>query len=159
MAVLAVPFALSAQPQQVPGGGRTLRASDLIRVVPRRVPNGNKPVEALQLKIHGFLNQLKTGQTKEAYNRLLKGSRIAQQPDKVELLVAKTEQAFAVYGKMIKYEPFDTYEVGSSVVVVTYLTNLPVQPLRWRFVYYKPAEDWTIIDVRVDDVLVDLLDD
>lgn len=159
-ALLCAPVLVTAQNAPPPGmGARPIQASDLIRVTPRREPNGQKPAPEIQLKIEGFLKKLQGGQVKEAYVQLLTGSRIAQQPDKVELLIAKTNQAFGVYGKMIRYEAFDSYEVGSSIVVSTYLTNLPVQPLRWRFVYYKPANEWTIIDVRVDDVLNDLLNE
>ncbi|MEM1058875.1 MAG: hypothetical protein AAGK14_06480 [Verrucomicrobiota bacterium] len=159
--LLAALLAATSAPAQntPPPGTRPLQASDLIRVTPRRAPNGEAPANALKLQIDTFFAGLKKGETRGAYNQLLKGSRIASQPDKVELLVAKTDQAFGIYGKMIKYEPYDTYSVGSSLVSTTYLTNLPVQPLRWRFVFYKPEDDWTIIDVRVDDVIVDLLED
>jgi len=151
-----VPVAADAQPQTGPGT-RPIQASDLIRVLPRREPNGEAPPAALRQKIDAFFAKLGQSETQAAYNQLLKGSRIAQQPDNVALLVAKTDQAFGVYGKLIKYEPLDTYEFGSSVISTTYLSNLPVQPLRWRFIFYKPADEWTIIDVRVDDVVSDML--
>ena len=155
--LLAVPATMLAQNTTTPVQ-RNIKASDLIRVVPRRKPTPEPAIAAVRLPIEAFFNLLKQNKVPEAFTQLLKGSRIGQQPEQVSVLVGTTQQAFGLYGKMISYEVYDTYTVGSSLIVTTYLTNLPVEPIRWRFVYYKPDKEWRIIDIRVDDVLVDLIE-
>lgn len=105
-----------------------------------------------------FFANLKTGDTTKAYEELLLNTRLAERKENLRLFIEKTDQALGLYGKVLNYEIYDNYNVGSGLMVLTYLSYHPVQPLRWRFVYYKPEKAWMLIDVRVDDVLEDLLD-
>jgi hypothetical protein len=94
----------------------------------------------------------------EAFDLLLKDTRLSAREENVKELIRRTEQALGLYGKMNDYEVVDTYQVGSRMLVTTYLSALQVQPLRWRFVYYKADKNWMLIDLRVDDHLADLVE-
>ncbi len=52
----------------------------------------------------------------------------------------------------------DNYSVGSNVLVLTYLTRHDIQPLRWRFIFYRPDKTWQLINMGFDDVLLEMLD-
>ena len=76
----------------------------------------------------------------------------------MSIFVSKTQEAFGLYGPLKDYEVFDNYSVGSNVLVLTYLTRHDLQPLRWRFIFYRPDKQWGLINMGFDDVLLDMLD-
>lgn len=131
---------------------------DFIKFQTRRTPNPTAPAPELKSAIDKFFTALKAGETTKAYEDLLQNTRLAERKDNLRVFVEKTDQALGLYGKVINFEVYDNYTVGSSLMVLTYISMHPVQPLRWRLVYYKPEKAWTLIDVRVDDVLEDLID-
>jgi hypothetical protein len=131
---------------------------DIIKFQTRRTPNPTHPPAELKVPIDKFFNTLKTGDSTKAYTELLAGTRLAERKENLQIFIEKTDQAQGIYGKLISFEIYDNYNVGSSLMVLTYITNHPMQPLRWRLVYYKPEKAWMLIDVRVDDVLEDLVD-
>lgn len=137
---------------------RVPRPNDLIRLLPRRTPSPTQPVAEIKAQIDKFFNTLKAGDSTKAYEELLIGSRLGERKENVRMLIDKTDQAFGVYGKMTGVEVFDNYMIGANVSVTVYLMHLPAQPIRWRFVYYKPETTWRLIDLRVDDVLDDLIE-
>jgi hypothetical protein len=83
---------------------------------------------------------------------------LGAQKEKMSIFVSKTQEAFGLYGPLKDYEVFDNYSIGSNVLVLTYLTRHSMQPLRWRFIYYRPDKTWTLINMGFDDVLLDMLD-
>jgi len=94
----------------------------------------------------------------KAYDTFFTGSRLATQKEKTSIFVSKTQEAFGIYGPLKDYEIFDNYSIGSNVMVLTYLSRHSVQPLRWRFIYYRPDKTWTLINMGFDDILLDMLD-
>ena len=56
----------------------------------------------------------------------------------MSVFISKTQEAFGIYGALNDYEIYDNYSVGSNVIVLTYLSRHSVQPLRWRFGFYRP---------------------
>lgn len=143
---------------QEPSSRAPTRPSELIRLLPRRTPTPTQPAIEIRMPIEKFFNTLKTGDASKAYDELLINTRLAERKDNVRLLIEKTDQAAALYGKVINFEIYDSYNVGSSMIVLTYMTLHQLQPLRWRFIYYKPEKSWLLIDLRVDDVLDDLIE-
>ena len=121
-------------------------------------PNAVNPSPELAGPIDKFFKTLKTGDYAAAYETFLAGTRLGSQKDKMSVFVSKTQEAFGLYGKLNDYEIFDNYSVGSNVVVLTYLSRHDVQPLRWRFIFYRPDKTWTLINMGFDDVLLDMLD-
>ncbi len=121
-------------------------------------PNATNPSAELAGPIDKFFKTLRTGDYAGAYETFLAGSRLGAQKEKMSVFVSKTQEAFGLYGKLNDYEIFDNYSVGANVIVLTYLSRHDVQPLRWRFIFYRPDKTWTLINMGFDDVLLDMLD-
>jgi hypothetical protein len=121
-------------------------------------PNATAPPAEIAAPIDKFFKTLKTGDYPNAYETFLAGTRLGAQKDKMSVFISKTQEAFGIYGKLNDYEVYDNYSVGSNVVVLTYLTRHDLQPLRWRFVFYRADKQWMLINMGFDDVLLDMLD-
>jgi len=121
-------------------------------------PNPIAPPAELAVSLDKFFMSLKKGEYAPAYENFLAGTRLGQQKEKMSVLISKTQEAFGIYGAMNDYEIFDNYSIGSNVMVLTYLSRHSVQPLRWRFIFYRPDKTWGLINMGFDDVLLDLLD-
>ena len=121
-------------------------------------PNATNPPPEISGPIDKFFKTLKTGDYANAYEGFLAGTRLGAQKEKMSVFVSKTQEAFGIYGKLNDYEVFDNYSVGSNVLVLTYLSRHDLQPLRWRFIFYRPDKQWTLINMGFDDVLLDMLD-
>jgi len=121
-------------------------------------PNNTPPPAEIGAMIDKFFKQLKAGDYPGAYDNFLAGSPMGTQTEKKSIFVSKTEEAFGIYGEFNDYELFDNYTIGSNVYILTYLTRHEKQPLRWRFVFYRPDKTWRVINMGFDDVLLDMLD-
>jgi hypothetical protein len=120
--------------------------------------NPQPPPAEIRDAIDKFFTTLKSGDYTTAYDSFLAGTRLGEQTDKKSVFISKTQEAFGLYGKLTDWEVFDNYSIGSNVIVVTYLSRHAAQPLRWRFIYYRPDKTWGLINMGFDDVLLDLLD-
>jgi hypothetical protein len=121
-------------------------------------PNPTNPPADIAGPIDTFFKGLKAGEYANAYETFLAGTRLGSQKEKMSVFISKTQEAFGLYGKLNDYEIFDNYSVGSNVIVLTYLSRHDIQPLRWRFIFYRPDKSWTLINMGFDDVLLDMLD-
>jgi hypothetical protein len=121
-------------------------------------PNATNPPPEIAGPIDKFFKGLKAGDYASTYETFLSGTRLGAQKEKMSVFVSKTQEAFALYGKLNDYEIFDNYNVGSNVMVLTYLSRHEIQPLRWRFIFYRPDKTWNLINMGFDDVLLDMLD-
>jgi hypothetical protein len=121
-------------------------------------PNPTNPPADIAVPIDRFFKGLKAGDYAGSYETFLAGSRLGAQKEKMSVFISKTQEAFGLYGKLNDYEIFDNYSVGSNVLVLTYLSRHDVQPLRWRFIFYRPDKTWGLINMGFDDVLLDMLD-
>ena len=155
---------------QTPGGGSTADSEPLTANTPpapsrnimplqlNHKPNAVNPPPEISGPIDKFFKTLKTGDYAAAYEAFLAGSRLGAQKEKMSVFVSKTQEAFGIYGKLNDDEVFDNYSVGSNVLVLTYLSRHDLQPLRWRFIFYRADKQWTLINMGFDDVLLDMLD-
>jgi len=121
-------------------------------------PNPTNPPAELAAPIDKFFKGLESGDYANSYETFLAGTRLGAQKEKMSVFISKTQEAFGLYGKLNDYEIFDNYSVGSNVLVLTYLSRHDVQPLRWRFIFYRPDKTWGLINMGFDDVLLDMLD-
>ena len=121
-------------------------------------PNATAPPREIAEPIDRFFKGLKAGDYAESYENFLAGTRLGEQKEKMSNFISRTQEAFGLYGKLNDYEIFDNYSVGSNVLVLTYLSRHDVQPLRWRFVFYRPDKTWGLINMGFDDYLLDMLD-
>ena len=106
-----------------------------------------------------FFDSLQKVEVDQAYNVLTKGSKIAEKPEELKQLKAKTTEAIEVFGAIAGYDLVEAKSVGNRLVRVTYASHGKVYPLRWRFYFYKPEDIWRLIDMRVDDKLSGMFDE
>ena len=146
-------FSSSSAPQAPPSPSRNIMPQAL-----NHKPNAVNPPPEIAAAIDKFFKGLKGGNYADAYETFLAGTRLGAQKEKMSTMISRTEDGFGIYGKLNDYEIFDNYSVGSNVLVLTYLTRHDIQPLRWRFIYYRADKSWMLINMGFDDVLLDMLD-
>ena len=106
-----------------------------------------------------FFASLKEAKIDEGYATLTKGSKIAEKPEELRQLKAKTREAIDVFGNITGYDFVESRAIGQKLVRATYVSHGKVFPLRWRFYFYKPEDVWRLIDMRVDDKLTGIFDE
>jgi hypothetical protein len=120
-------------------------------------PNATPPPQALAPRMQKFFEKIIANKIEEAYREILADSTLTENPTNLRVFIEKTTKAFELYGRARHFEIYDHRKIGERMLVLTYLTAQPIQPLRWRFVFYRPENAWRLIDLRVDDALDDLL--
>jgi len=121
-------------------------------------PNPATPPPEIAEAVDKFFKTLKDGDYVNAYDTFLAGTRLGEQTQKKSAMISRTQEAFGLYGKLHDYEVYDNYSIGSNVLVLTYLSRHDIQPLRWRFIYYRPDKTWGLVNMGFDDFLLDMLD-
>ncbi len=106
-----------------------------------------------------FFSALKEGKIDDGYATLTKGSKIAEKPEELRQLKAKTREAIEVFGNIHGYDFVESRAIGERLVRATYVSLGKVFPLRWRFYFYKTEDVWRLIDMRVDDKLTGIFDE
>ena len=109
--------------------------------------------------VRGFFASLEKRDIDGAYENLMKGSKIAERPDEVRTLKAKTREAISLFGSVHGYDLVESKPVGERLMRATYLSLGQDFPLRCRFYFYKPEDEWQLIDLRVDDKLTGIFDE
>jgi len=163
-------FPLQAQDTAAPSAPDNNSGVQAVPAPPRNImpmsinhkPNPTPPPAEIAGPIDKFFKTLKAAEEANAYatayDTFLAGTVLGSQTDKKSAFISKTQEAFGIYGKLNDYEIYDNYSIGSNVLVLTYLTRHKMQPLRWRFIYYRPDKTWGLINMGFDDVLLDMLD-
>jgi hypothetical protein len=106
-----------------------------------------------------FFGSLQEGKIDDAYATLTRGSKIAEKPEELLQLKAKTREAIEVFGPINGFDYVESRSIGRRIVRATYVSLGKVFPLRWRFYFYKPENVWRLIDLRVDDKLTGIFDE
>ncbi len=106
-----------------------------------------------------FFGLLQKSRVEEAYTNLTKGSKIAEKPDELRSLKAKTSQAIEMFGSVQGYDLVESKSVGAHLIRRTYLSLGKDFPLRWRFYFYRSDNVWRLVDLRVDDRLTGIFDE
>ncbi len=157
---------LSAQPAPDTTAPDAASSVPAVRAMPRNImpwstnhkPTPTNPPQEIAGPIDKFFKGLKAGNYADAYETFLAGTRLGAQKEKMSAMISRTEEGFGLYGKMNDYEIYDNYSIGSNVLILTYLARHDIQPLRWRFVFYRPDKTWQLNNMGFDDFLLDLLD-
>ena len=55
------------------------------------------------------------------------------------------------FGKTVGIELIETQEVGSSLLLITYIQKFEKHPMRWKFYFYKPTDSWVLNTFNFDD--------
>ena len=115
--------------------------------------------ETPEKMVNRFFGHLQKKDVETAYEQLTRNTKIAERADDVKTLKAKTREALSVFGAMGGYEVVSTKMVGERMVRYTVVSLGKEFPLRGRFYFYKPADAWKLIDMRVDDRLAAMFDE
>lgn len=102
-----------------------------------------------------FFNQLRESKVSEAYSLLLQGSRIAAKLDDVSKLEERTREMLQSYGAVRGYDAVNVEYVGKNLCRLTYLTRSDIAPVRWRIVFYRPADKWRVFNLQMDDAVME----
>lgn len=102
-----------------------------------------------------FFGQLREGKVSEAYTVLLHGSRIAAKLEDVAKLEERTREMLQSYGSIRGYDVAKVEFVGRNLCRLTYLTRSDVAPVRWRIVFYRPADKWRVFNLQMDDAVME----
>ncbi len=149
-----LPFQASAQPTGGEAPGQPIFKFAKRKPDPQPIP------ESLAKQLTVFFQALMKGPeaVRPAFDTLLKGSRLAERTESVAGLAGRTEEALKVFGNAIDFEHYDTQKAGKRLLNATYLSWHALQPVQWRFVFYAPGADWTLINVQVSDSIEDLFE-
>ncbi len=109
--------------------------------------------------VAAFFSLLQKSSVDAAYASLTRGSKIAEKPEELKLLKAKTNEAIEVFGAIVGNDLVETKAVGARLLRTTYVSHGRTFPLRWRFYFYNPDGTWRLIDLRVDDKLTGIFDE
>jgi hypothetical protein len=127
--------------------------------VVERAVHANPMLDGPAQIVATFFASLKEGKIDEGYATLTKGSKIAEKPEELRQLKAKTREAIDVFGSINGFDFVESRAIGQRLVRATYVSLGKVFPLRWRLYFYKPEDVWRLIDMRVDDKLPGIFDE
>jgi len=112
------------------------------------------PPEVVQV-CASFFNHLRDGKVSDAYALLLRGSKIGDKLEEVSKLQDRTHEMIQTYGQIRGYELVSTDFYGKSLCRVTYLTRSDNVPVRWRITFYRPADQWRVFNLQLDDAVME----
>jgi hypothetical protein len=99
-----------------------------------------------------FFDALKADRVEAAYDTLKNEFAVAERSGaESKSMRDQTQKALDSYGPMTSHELVSEEKLGDRLVRRTYLLFGEVLPLRWKFYFYKPADRWSLIDLRIDD--------
>jgi hypothetical protein len=122
-------------------------------------PSSAGPITSPGQLVGAFFALLQKGSVDAAYASLTRGSKIAEKPEELRLLKAKTNEAIEVFGTVLGFDLVESKAVGQRLLRATYVSHGKTFPLRWRFYFYNPDGNWRLIDLRVDDKLTGIFDE
>jgi hypothetical protein len=128
-------------------------------VVVQRAPQTNPMLDGPSQIVANFFGAMRDQKIDEGYATLTRDSNIAEKPEQLKQLKAKTREAIEVFGAIIGYDFVESRSIGQRLVRATYVSQGKIFPLRWRFYFYKPEGSWRLIDMRVDDKLTGIFDE
>jgi hypothetical protein len=122
-------------------------------------PEKDPELLALDVKVGQFLADIAIGETPNAYQDLLAGSRLLKQEKALQALTEKTQQLDTKYGHYRGFEQIAAKRIGSDLVLLRYLYKCEDFPVVWYFTFYRtpkldeaPLEKtpWRVVTVRFD---------
>jgi len=127
---------------------------------PEEAPAPQTPKRTPDEIIATFFDALKNDHVDAAYDTLKAEFAMADRgDDEAKSMRAQTQKALDAYGPALSYELVKEEKLGTHLMRRTYLLAGEVLPLRWKFYFYKPADRWALIDLRIDDAIADWFED
>lgn len=99
-----------------------------------------------------FFDALKADRVDAAYDSLKTELAMADRAgNEATAMREQTQKALDSYGPVLGSEMVLEEKLGTHLLRRTYVLVGEVLPLRWKFYFYKPADRWFLIDMRIDD--------
>ncbi len=138
--VALLAFTANAQEQSLPKSSTTVKYYD------PTVPS------ELHSRLGEFFKLVLKDEVDLVYKNLLDRSPLARKKDELDKLMAQTERATEVYGRIQGFESVDAEVASTSLIKLRYIGLYSRYPLRWIFTFYKSPEfGWIITNVKFDD--------
>src|SRR3989344_4984418 len=108
------------------------------------------PEELTQMTVN-FFELLKKDKVEQAYDELLKSSKIDSKKEDVIQLKQQTREALKTFGPVLGFELLEHKRMGFSLMQLVYFSMQEERPLRWRFTFYRPKDKWRMVNIQLDD--------
>jgi hypothetical protein len=95
-----------------------------------------------------FLAGVRDGKIETAYDALMVGSPVLEQPQQYLLLKGQTQSQMQLFGKALDFEFLKQREVGSSLLILKYILRYEKDAMTWTFVFYRPKDQWVVTALR-----------
>ena len=116
------------------------------------------PPEELTQMTGKFFDLLKKDKIEQAYDELLKGSKIKARGEDVAQLKTQTREALTSFGPVLGFELLEYKRKGFSLMQLIYFSWQDERPLRWRFTFYRPKDKWRLVNIQLDDQAIQFWD-
>lgn len=73
------------------------------------------------------------------------------QQDKIVILKTNLINTIKVIGKYYGKESITQKSIGSNFILCSFLIKYERQPIRFTFIFYKPSNNWTLLNFKFDD--------
>lgn len=113
---------------------------------------GEKPEEI----VTEFFNKLSTGNSSEAVDYIFANNEWVKTKD--DAIAKYKGQLATVVGMVGEYHGFElvrTEEIGDSLMGCSVIAKYDRQPVRFIFIFYRPADVWQVQNVNFDDSIDD----
>lgn len=116
------------------------------------------PPDELTQMTSKFFDLLKKDKIEQAYDEMLKTSKIKGKPEDVAQIKTQTREALTNFGPVLGFELLDFKRKGFSLMQLVYFSWHEERPLRWRFTFYRPKDKWRLVNIQLDDQAIQFWD-
>ena len=100
--------------------------------------------------VNKFFEIYKSGNSDKAVDYIFSTTKYIDK-DTINQIKQRLKKVKALVGSYYGYEYINSKKIGDSVVCVSYLVKYERQPFRFRFIFYKPLNDWILFSFTSDD--------
>ncbi len=127
--------------------------SPLLAADDGRTPEGVKEI------CTAFLERIQEGDYHKAYSYISSKPNSITDKEFSELEITTIQQAptiLSLYGKATGIRLVQEEYVSDVALKLVYLVLRENLPLRWKFIYYKPGQEWKLVAISFDDLIEEL---
>lgn len=108
----------------------------------------SEPAELAENLLKGVVR----GEAKSSFVRLLNHWGFTKfTPEERNELGDKLESTIADEGTPSRFEFAYSKKFGGSTLRLTYMTIHATKPVSWQFLFYRPKDEWRVIQLRIND--------
>jgi hypothetical protein len=100
--------------------------------------------------IKRFFEIYKSGDSDKAVDFLFSTTKYIDK-DTISQIKQRLKKVKDIVGPYCGYDFINSKKIGDSVVCVSYLAKYERQPYRFRFMFYKPSDEWMMFAFTSDD--------